>query len=552
MFNSLLDIPSNYYAGIYIRLSQEDKDKDKKYESDSESILNQRVMLKDYVEKNGFTYIDEYVDDGYSGTNFERPGFERLIHDIESKKINLVIVKDLSRLGRDHVQTGYYMEKYFPEHNIRFISIMESYDSGKNQASNDSSTFIVACNDYYSKQNSNKILSVLRGKKEAGKFIGSKPSYGYMRDPEDKGHLIPDPKTAPIVKQIFKWYISGVGMSEICTKLNDAGYPTPSGYKEMKHCSQLINSEEWTLSSINKILKNRIYTGDMVQNTQAKVNYKSKKRVKLNEARWIIVENTHEALVSKEDFNMIQNLPKRAPLVKTKREKRLIENLIYCKECGNFLSVSYRKKHDYWSVNCNRYARDPKRRRCEPHFFPYEYLEKEILDNITKTVRNYLESLNVNELNDEVIRRLKQEKENEIIEVDYYKKRDKIMKKLNILLDDRVDGNISEYSYNLMKEPLEKELEVIKKEIIKIENKKISKSQAEKRKPDYTKKIEELLNIDKPTRELLFAIIEKIEIDKDSNIEIHYKYDLIEKQSFKYVGPTGARNPYGKKGKGNN
>ena len=229
MFNSLLDIPSNYYAGIYIRLSQEDKDKDKKYESDSESILNQRVMLKDYVEKNGFTYIDEYVDDGYSGTNFERPGFERLIHDIESKKINLVIVKDLSRLGRDHVQTGYYMEKYFPEHNIRFISIMESYDSGKNQASNDSSTFIVACNDYYSKQNSNKILSVLRGKKEAGKFIGSKPSYGYMRDPEDKGHLIPDPKTAPIVKQIFKWYISGVGMSEICTKLNDAGYPTPSG-----------------------------------------------------------------------------------------------------------------------------------------------------------------------------------------------------------------------------------------------------------------------------------------------------------------------------------
>ena len=249
---------------------------------------------------------------------------------------------------------------------------------------------------------------------------------------------------------------------------------------------------------------------------------------------------------------MIQNLPKRAPLVKTKREKRLIENLIYCKECGNFLSVSYRKKHDYWSVNCNRYARDPKRRRCEPHFFPYEYLEKEILDNITKTVRNYLESLNVNELNDEVIRRLKQEKENEIIEVDYYKKRDKIMKKLNILLDDRVDGNISEYSYNLMKEPLEKELEVIKKEIIKIENKKISKSQAEKRKPDYTKKIEELLNIDKPTRELLFAIIEKIEIDKDSNIEIHYKYDLIEKQSFKYVGPTGARNPYGKKGKGNN
>lgn len=549
MFNSLLDIPSNYYAGIYIRLSQEDKDKDKKYESDSESILNQRTMLKNYVEKSGFTFVNEYVDDGYSGTNFERPGFEKLIQDIENKKINLVIVKDLSRLGRDHVQTGYYMEKYFPEHNIRFISVMESYDSAKNQASNDSSTFIVACNDYYSKQNSNKITSVLHGKKTAGKFIGSKPSYGYMRDPDDKGHLIPDPQTAPIVKKIFKWYIDGVGTSEICTRLNDANYPTPSGYKGLKHCSQLINSEEWTLSSVNKILKNRIYTGDMVQNTQAKINYKSKKRMKLPESMWIIVENTHEALVSKEDFNMIQNLPKRAPLIKTGREKRLIENLIYCKECGNFLTVSYRKSHNYWSVNCNRYARDPKRRRCEPHFFPYEYLEKEIIEEINLAIKSYIEELDVKELNKEVQKRLKQDKDNEKLEIDYYKKRDKIMKKLSVLLDDRIDKRISEYSYDLMKEPLEKELEIIKKEIIKIENKKISKSQEEKRRPDYTEKIKELLNIEKPNRDLLFAIIEKIEIDKDSNIEINFKYNLIEKKVFKYIGPDAPRNPYGKKGK---
>lgn len=549
MFSSLLDIPSNYYAGIYIRLSQEDKDKDKKYESDSESILNQRTMLKNYVEKNGFTFIDEYVDDGYSGTNFERPGFEKLIHDIETKRINLVIVKDLSRLGRDHVQTGYYMEKFFPEHNVRFISIMECYDSSKNQASNDSSTFIVACNDYYSKQNSNKILSVLNSKKIAGKFVGSMPSYGYMRDPEDKGHLIPDPKTAPVVKKIFKWYIEGVGSSEICTRLNEAGYPTPSGYKDLKHCSKLINSEDWSISSVNKILKNRIYTGDMVQSKQAKVNYKSKKKIALDPSRWIIVENTHEALVSKEDFNMIQNLPRRAPLVKTNREKRLIENLIYCKECGNTLTVSYKKNIDYWSVNCNRYARDPKRRKCEPHFFPYEYLEKEVLDVIIKTIESYIKSLDIKDLNAEVTRRLKLDKENKAIEVDYYKKRDKLIKKLNVLLDDRIEGRTTEYSYSLMKEPLEKELEIIKKEIVKIENKKVSKTQTEKRIPDYTKKIKELLNLDKPSRDLLFAIIEKIVIDKDSNVEIYFKYDLIEKQTFKYIGLQGPHNPNGRKGK---
>ena len=170
----------NYNAGIYIRLSQEDKNK--KYESDSESIINQKEILKDYCLKNGFNLIDEYVDDGYSGTNFDRPGFIRLIEDIKNKKINLVVVKDLSRLGRDHVMTGYYIETYFPENKIRFISIVENYDSMKNQASNDSSTFIIACNDYYSKQNSLKIRNVLDSKRKDGKFIGSKPCYGYMRD----------------------------------------------------------------------------------------------------------------------------------------------------------------------------------------------------------------------------------------------------------------------------------------------------------------------------------------------------------------------------------
>ena len=191
MYNSLLDSPVFYNAGLYIRLSQEDKDKDKKYESESESVTNQRQILVNYVRQNGFNLVEEYIDDGYSGTNFDRPAFKKMIQDIENKKINLVIVKDLSRLGRDHVNTGYYMERYFPEHKVRFISLMEGYDSARNQASNDSSTFIVACNDYYSKQNSNKIRDVLYSKKSNGKFIGSLPAYGYMRDPEDKGHLIP-------------------------------------------------------------------------------------------------------------------------------------------------------------------------------------------------------------------------------------------------------------------------------------------------------------------------------------------------------------------------
>ena len=174
---------TEFHTGIYIRLSQEDKDKDKKYESDSESVINQRELLTNYVIQNGLNLVEEYVDDGYSGTDFDRPGFKRLLEDINKKKINCVVVKDLSRFGRDHVMTGYYLETFFPENKVRFISILESYDSYKNQASNDSSTFIIACNDYYSKQNSIKIRNVLNEKRKNGKYIGSLPSFGYMRDP---------------------------------------------------------------------------------------------------------------------------------------------------------------------------------------------------------------------------------------------------------------------------------------------------------------------------------------------------------------------------------
>ena len=195
MYNGLMQMPNNIYrAVIYIRLSEADEGKS--YESESESITNQRNLLMNFVKEKGFIFVGEYVDDGYSGTNFERPGFTKMIEDIKNKMVNLVIVKDLSRLGRDHVMTGYYIENFFPENNIRFISLQENYDSAINQASNDSSTFIIACNDYYSKQNSIKIRNVLNEKRKNGKFVGSLPCFGYMRDPLDKGHLIPNPDTA--------------------------------------------------------------------------------------------------------------------------------------------------------------------------------------------------------------------------------------------------------------------------------------------------------------------------------------------------------------------
>ena len=550
MYNSYLT-NLDYNAGIYIRLSQEDKDK--KYESDSESVVNQRQILKDYVKNNGYNFIDEYIDDGYSGTDFDRPGFERMIKDIQTKKINLVIVKDLSRLGRDHVKTGYYIETFFPENKVRFISIMENYDSIKNQASNDSSTFIIACNDYYSKQNSLKIRNVLDEKRRNGKFIGSAPCYGYMRDPDDKGHLIPDPETANIVKQIFEWRRNDIGVSEIATRLTNLGVKTPAGYKNIKYSSRLKEKNEWTIHSVIKILSNRMYVGDMVQHTQTKVNYKSRKKITLNENLWVIVENTHEPLVDRDTFKLVnhkKNNNNRTVSIKTDREKRLLEGLIYCKECGNRLGVLYRKNHNYWSINCNRYARDPIRRKCTSHFFPYEYFEGQVLKQIYIHFSELFGELNVDELNNEIIKRTS--KENNM----YYEnvhvleqEKAKIFKSIELLYSDRIDGTLSADSYKLLSNNYELKLKEINKKIddinIKILNNKLSSCEI----PDYTNKINKLLNIKNPNRDLIFTLVEKIEADKDRNIYISFRHKIIADLIFKYQDENKPRNPYGRNGK---
>ncbi len=541
----------DFNVGIYIRLSQEDKDK--KYESDSESVINQKELLRNYVKNNNFNLVKEYVDDGFSGTDFERPGFKSLLEDINNKKINCVIVKDLSRLGRDHVMTGYYIETFFPENNIRFISILESFDSFKNQASNDSSTFIIACNDYYSKQNSIKIRNVLNEKRKSGKFVGSLPCYGYMRDPKDKGHLIPNPETAPIVKNIFKWRADGIGPTEIANRLNKAHVVTPSGYKKTNYSSRLIDRDNWNISTVKKILINRIYTGDLVQHTQTKVNYKSKKKITLDEKLWMVVENTHEPLVDKDTFDYVNNLRKRNTRnyeIKTGREKRLLEGKLFCKECGNRLTVLYRKKQDYWSVNCNRYSRDPVRGRCYSHFYPYNYLEEQVLEQINKSVSKLMKELDLKQLNDEVVKNVYKETNNiDNVIKNLETEKEKITKRITTLYNDRCDGVISTETYK----ELAKESETKLKEINNlIDNENIKKYKIKNKVnilPDYTKKIKKLLDLNKPKKELIDTLIDKIVIDKDRNITICFKYDIVPVVSFVYENRNLIRNPYGRIGK---
>ena len=516
MYNTLIQQDKVFKAGIYIRLSEADEGKN--YETDSESVLNQRNILMKFIKEKGFIFVDEYVDDGFSGTDFERPGFMRMIEDIKNKVINLVIVKDLSRLGRDHIMTGYYIETFFPENGIRFISMQEGYDNALNQASNDSSTFIIACNDYYSKQNSIKIRNVLNDKRRNGKFIGSMPSFGYMRDPKDKGHLIPNPEYAPIVKKIFEMASSGVGVSDITSYLNDNKIKTPSSLKRKNPNAKSKYNPIWTISSVKKILKNQMYTGDMVQSVQTKVSYKSKKKKTLPRSNWDIVKNTHEALVDRITFERVQNNVKRTnKTVNTKREKRLFENLIYCRECGNTLTVSYRKNHNYWTVNCNRYSRDPRRRMCEPHFMPYDKLEEALLETIKKTCKEYIKQINISKLSKEIASKKKNINQN---------KEKEYLNKLDVLYEDKFREIVSEETYKRIANETEKLLTKIRIQIgkLKDEDKVIENKSSDLK--EYEEKIKKLIDIENPTRELLQTIVDKIIIDKNKNVEIIYKFSV--------------------------
>ena len=522
MYNNIIQAPSFYRVGNYIRLSESDEDKT--YESDSESVINQRHLLMDFVKENGFTFVDEYVDDGYTGTNFNRPGFQRMIKDIESGRINCVITKDLSRLGRNHVGCGNLLEEYFPANKIRFISILDGVDTFLDSANNDIAPFKSLFNDMTSKDTSKKIRSILKNKKQQGKFIGSKPSFGYIRDPLDKGHLIPNPDTAWIVKRIFNEVSRGDKISDIIERLNNENIPTPSAYKQIKNSKRQINGYIWTCSTINKILKNRMYTGDMIQNVQTKLNYKSQKRICLSSEYWIIVENTHEPLVDKLVFNQIQTSANRTRTVKLNRPQRLLEGLLYCKECGNKLTVSYREKRNYWSINCNKYSRSPRQRLCEPHFSEYNSFEKIILNQIKKTCKKYIEKVDI----DDLVSNVKSEKDNKedlIIEKQKLESNIKDLQlKIAALYEDKYNGIISVDTYTRLSSNTENLIRTYNSRIKELEN--CINEVPKKHNDEETKqKIKELISMKKPTRELLFILVDKIIVDKDKNVEIIYNFN---------------------------
>ena len=324
-------------TALYCRISLDDGG-----DNESMSISNQKIMLRDFAEKNGMFQYEYYVDDGYTGRNFNRPSFQRMIADIEAGKIGCVITKDLSRLGRNYIEAGSYIEIFFPKHNVRYIAITDGVDSLTRQEM-DITPFKNILNDMYSRDISKKVLSGITIRSRQGKFCGGTPPLGLMRDPEDKGHLIIDPKTAPIIRKIYDYALDGLGCMRISKKLMEEKIPVTH---VKSNTERQENYYYWAGSRISHILRNPFYKGaHLVFRTHQK-GIRSNTYDIIPREEWEIIENCHEAIVSLEEWDKVQELIDRRPPIMQGNAcpfYNLFHGIIYCATCGKSMQVRYEK-----------------------------------------------------------------------------------------------------------------------------------------------------------------------------------------------------------------
>lgn len=508
---------NNYLVGLYIRLSREDEDKT----HESESISNQKSLLLQYTKENNLKVYDMYIDDGYSGTNFNRPNFNRLIKDIELGKINMVITKDMSRLGRDYIGTGNLIEKYFPEHNVRYIAITDNIDTFLDSSNNDIAPFKAIMNDMYAKDISKKIKSSLKAKQKEGKWVGSKTPFGYIKDPNNKNHLIIEEEQAHIVKRIYNMCLDGLSFYKISKELTNEGIKTPAQYYEYKWRSNYnCKYGMWHSKTIYDILTNRIYTGDTVQNKRTKVNYKIKKIIKNKPSQYIVVENTHEAIIDKEMFYEVQKrIPKNVGRSE-KKETHLLDGLLYCGDCGHRISIGPRRKKDNRCYTiCNYYRTYIKQKLCTAHSNNYDDLEELILKLLKINCLKYIDSKKIkkNTLNKfKNKENVNNQKEIKIIKQSI----NQLTKNLDTIYLDKINKVINQKQFIRIKDKLEKEIQIKQKKLdtlIKIDIINKNNNSKDKTINEY---INDFITMNNISRELIVNLIQKIEIYKDKRINI--------------------------------
>ena len=348
---------SDKITAIYCRLSRDDE-----LAGESNSIVNQKAILKKYAQEQGFCNIQFFVDDGYSGANFNRPDWNRMIELVKDDKIGVIIAKDMSRIGRNYLEVGLYTEMLFPEHDVRFIAVNSGVDSA-NQQDNDFTPFLNIINEFYVKDSSKKVKAVMKQKGESGEYLTTNPPYGYMKDPDNpKRHWIVDDEAAAVIRQIFAWCMEGYGPSQIAKKLKEAKVdcPTVHWMKMGRNAPAKTpdNPYDWAPRTITGILEKQEYLGHMLNFKTRKQSYRSKKKLENPPDQWKIFENTHEAIIDEETFARVQELRKNKRRPARTGKTNMFSGLVRCADCGEKLyyctSNSFETRQDHFVCSTSR------------------------------------------------------------------------------------------------------------------------------------------------------------------------------------------------------
>lgn len=521
-----------YKAAIYVRLSKEDGDVSDASKAESNSISNQKELIKDFLkDKQDIVIVSERVDDGYSGVNFERPAFQLMLEDIKQGKVDCVVVKDLSRFGRNYIESGRYIEKIFPMLGVRFIAINDNYDSltGKSQTDEIVIPFKNLINDAYCRDISIKIRSHLDVKRRKGEFIGSFTIYGYAKDEHDHNKIVIDEYAAGVVRDIYQWKISGMSQQRIADKLNDMGVLSPAEYKKscgIKYSANLQTKKQaiWSAVAITRILTNESYTGTLIQGKVTTPNYKVKKTVIKDEEDWVVIPNAFEAIITKEQFNMVQEILKKDTRVAPdKKSVYLFSGIAVCGDCGRQMSRKVStvsgKKYVYYMCSANK-----KEGVCSSHRIREDELEKAVVTYLNsyidelENIQHFLEfidklpyqEVNVKRLNMRIVQLEEDAQKYEKLKVSVY--------------EDLKDELISKEEYISMKQEFEKRRRAALDSIAQI---KIEIETLASRNGKHHEWIESFLankGIEKLERNVVVELIDYIKIYEDKRIEIVFRY----------------------------
>ena len=513
-------------ATLYLRLSRDDGDKE-----ESNSITGQRELLRDYISQH--PELREYavrVDDGFSGSTFERPSFQKMIEDVRAGRTDCIIVKDLSRFGRNYLDAGEYIEKIFPFLGVRFIAVNDHYDSLGDKKSSDDLIipFKNLINEAYCRDISVKIRSQLEIKRKNGQFLGSFAAFGYLKDPQNKNRLIVDEYAADIVRDIFRWKLEGVSPQDIADALNKLGVLSPMEYKRslgMKYTTSFKTNSKalWSAGTVIRILKNPIYTGVLVQGKETTPSYKVHKRITKDQSEWVVTEDSHEAIISKIDFDSVQKVLKldtrRSPDGET---VGLFSGMVFCGDCGASMVrktvPAGGRKYVYYVCSAHKQEKS-----CSPHRMRDTVLEDIVLDSLKQHIREVVDMSELLSMTDTApLRTARAQKVQRQLEKKH-EEYEKLQKLLMSLYENLADGIIDREEYTRLKqnftiraEETEKQMDALRENLSDIQNQGAAN--------DWMEEFSKRQGLTELDRSVVVALIDKILIHANDVVEIVYRW----------------------------